>query len=73
MKLNLMVILYSVSCPLGFDVISTISSTTRLFLNRVWSLSAEISSYFGYTVFSVSFSFFEGGGARGLAKGYVDD
>ena len=51
MKLNLMVILYSVSCPLGFDVISTISSTTRLFLNRVWYLSAEITSYFGYTVF----------------------
>lgn len=51
MKLNLMVILYSVSCPLGFDVTSTISSTTRLFLNRVWSFSAEISSYFGYTVF----------------------
>ena len=51
MKLNLMFILYSVSCPLGFEVISTISSTTRLFLNRVWYLSAEISSYFGYTVF----------------------
>ena len=64
MKLNLMVILYSVSCPLGFDVISTISSTTRLFLNRVWSFSAEISSYFGYTVFSVSFSFLKEGGPR---------
>lgn len=64
MKLNLMVILYSVSCPLGFDVISTISSTTRLFLNRVWSFSAEISSYFGYTAFSVSFSFLKEGGPR---------
>ena len=64
MKLNLMVILYSVSCPLGFDVISTISSTTRLFLNRVWSFSAEISSYFGYTVFSVSFRFLKEGGPR---------
>ena len=64
MKLNLMVILYSVSCPLGFDVISTISSTTRLFLNRVWSFSAEISSYFGYTVFSVSFCFLKEGGPR---------
>ena len=64
MKLNLMVILYSVSCPLGFDVISTISSTTRLFLNRVWSFPAEISSYFGYTVFSVSFSFLKEGGPR---------
>ena len=64
MKLNLMVILYSVSCPLGFDVISTISSTTRLFLNRVWSFSAEISSYFGYTVFFVSFSFLKEGGPR---------
>ena len=64
MKLNLMVILYSVSCPLGFDVISTISSTTRLFLNRVWSFSAEISSYSGYTVFSVSFSFLKEGGPR---------
>ena len=64
MKLNLMVILYSVSCPLGFDVTSTISSTTRLFLNRVWSFSAEISSYFGYTVFSVSFSFLKEGGPR---------
>ena len=64
MKLNLMVILYSVSCPLGFDVISTISSTTRLFLNRVWSFSAEISSYFGYTVFSVSFSSLKEGGPR---------
>ena len=64
MKLNLMVILYSVSCPLGFDVISTISSTTRLFLNRVWYFSAEISSYFGYTVFSVSFSFLKEGGPR---------
>lgn len=69
MKLNLMVILYSVSCPLGFDVISTISSTTRLFLNRVWSFSAEISSYFGYTVFSVSFSFLKEGGPAGLLKG----
>ena len=64
MKLNLMVILYSVSCPLWFDVISTISSTTRLFLNRVWSFSAEISSYFAYTVFSVSFSFLKEGGPR---------
>ena len=69
MKLNLMVILYSVSCPLGFDVISTMSSTTRLFLNRVWSFSAEISSYFGYTVFSVSFSFLKEGGPAGLLKG----
>ena len=69
MKLNLMVILYSVSCPLGFDVTSTISSTTRLFLNRVWSFSAEISSYFGYTVFSVSFSFLKEGGPAGLLKG----
>ena len=69
MKLNLMVILYSVSCPLGFDVISTISSTTRLFLNRVWSFSAEISSYFGYTVFFRFFQFFEGGGPAGLLKG----
>ena len=65
MKLNLMYILYSASCPLGFEVIiSTISSTTRLFLNRVWSFSAEISSYFGYTVFSVSVSFLKEGDPR---------